>query len=115
MYRKLVVILVLISFFGLKFNKVYASPACHGMNNAMESFCFEAGTDGGGTSDTGGKQDPCSSDQEKDLKSFEFMDDDFIPVAGLQAFYITLSSKLYFCSHLSCTDPSIPAFYSPPE
>nr|WP_199078015.1 hypothetical protein [Pedobacter sp. ASV19] len=114
MYRKLVGLLVLISFFGLKCSKVYAA-AGYKMNSSVESFCFEAGSDGGVTSDTGGQPGPCSGEGEKDLKSFEFMDDDFIPVTEMKVFYTALSRKMLILYHMSCPDPSIPAFYSPPE
>ncbi|WP_316837090.1 hypothetical protein [Pedobacter nutrimenti] len=114
MYRKLVGLLVLISFFGLKCSKVYAA-AGHEMNTSVESFCFEAGSDGGVTFGTGDQQGPCSGDQEKDLKSFEFMDDDFVPAADIKVFYTALSRKLLICYHMTCPDPSIPPFYSPPE
>jgi len=114
MYRKLVGLLVLISFFGLKCSKIYAA-AGHEMNRSVESFCFEAGSDGGVTSDTGDPQGPCSGDQEKDLKSFEFMDDDFFPAADIKVFYTALSRKLLIRYHMTCPDPLVPAFYSPPE
>ncbi|HWW39574.1 hypothetical protein [Pedobacter sp.] len=114
MYRKLVGLLVLISFFGLKCSKVYAAAGPE-MNRSVESFCFETGSDGGVTSDTKDLQSPCSGEEEKDLKSFEFMDDDFIPLTEMKMFYTALSRKMLIRYHMSCPDPSIPAFYSPPE
>jgi hypothetical protein len=114
MYRKLVGLLVLISFFGLKCSKIYAATG-HKMNSIVESFCFDAGSDGRITSDTGDQRGSCSGDQEKDLKSFEFMDDDFMPVAEMKVFYTALSRKMLIRYHMSCPDPSLPAFYSPPE
>lgn len=114
MYRKLVGILVLISFFGWKCSKVYAA-AGHEMNRFVESFCFEAGSDGGVTSGTEDQQGPCSGDQEKDLKSFEFMDDDFVPAVDIKVFYTALSRKMLIRYHMTSPDPSLPTLYSPPE